>query len=793
MTPNNAAPNVTRGGLSWGGVVVGLVWLFGFAAWFHHLEIPNNHVPRWMFWVAVPFDLLDLIDPPEETTGGPWSWLFLLQRIPFLLIATAIWLGAWGLGSLGCRALKLGLSGAEHLFFALCLGLSLVSLQTLVMGICGIMTSAVLIMALAVPLALELMLRLQTSRQEPERIASHDKQGQSHSRWSWFAWLVFLTLVPFVACMMIGAMSPQTDFDVVEYHLGGPKEWFQQGQISRLPHNVYTSFPFLAEMLILAGMIFYGDWQWGALAGQAVIAGFAPLTALGVFAAGRRWFSERIGWVAALVYVTSPWTYRITIIAYVEGSLSCYLFAALYAGLILHDQLIQPDFAKKNSWGLAALSGLMSGSAMACKYTGLVMVVIPIGLLAVGSAFIQSQQRRLRSTLFVGVMFSSGVLLTIGPWLLKNAIETGNPVYPLGVRIFGGTDRSVEIDQKWRNAHAAKSYPGWNSRLKDLVTKIGDVTAINDWHSPLMFGLAPLALLLVLKRKEAPLDDNPSLLERKQVVMIAWSYVVWQFLVWFVMTHHIDRFYLPMFSAVAFLAGIGAAWWESNSTINGSRFGAEIGHAGTSALIAASLFYNIDVMIHGNISGFNAGRYDLKYAEQFADRIVSPSIAWWNTQFQSGRLSKDSKILYVGDATLFHAKFPYLYNTVFDHSIFEQICADPNGDGRALRSAQEIREELRRRGITHIDVNWAIILMYREPHNYGYTEFVNPACFAELQKLGILGPPLDLPPEIALAPLGDSRRQQLTELNWDSALIKKTGSDPEYVSVQIFPVIQPDR
>ena len=142
-----------------------------------------------------------------------------------------------------------------------------------------------------------------------------------------------ICLTPFVIGLLLGAMSPQTDFDVIEYHLGGPKEWFQRGQIVRLPHNVYTSFPFLSEMLVLAGMVLYGDWQWGALAGQAVIAGFAPLTALGLFAAARRWFSDTTGWLAALVYLTSPWTYRISIIAYAEGGLSCYLFAALYSPL----------------------------------------------------------------------------------------------------------------------------------------------------------------------------------------------------------------------------------------------------------------------------------------------------------------------------------------------------------------------------------------------------------------------------------------------------------------------------
>lgn len=73
-----------------------------------------------------------------------------------------------------------------------------------------------------------------------------------------------MVIVPFGVYLLLGAVSPPTDFDVREYHLQGPKEWFQQRQINFLPHNVYTSFPFLTEMLSLTGMIFAADWWHGA-------------------------------------------------------------------------------------------------------------------------------------------------------------------------------------------------------------------------------------------------------------------------------------------------------------------------------------------------------------------------------------------------------------------------------------------------------------------------------------------------------------------------------------------------
>ena len=87
--------------------------------------------------------------------------------------------------------------------------------------------------------------------------------------------------------------------------------------------------------------------------------------------------------------------------------------------------------------------------------------------------------------------------------------------------------------------------------------------------------------------------------------------------------------------------------------------------------------------------------------------------------------------------------FPCLYNTVFDHSIIEEWCAARPGEpaGPAgLRDAAAIRKKLADEGITHVYVNWLEILRYRSPGNYGYTDFVTPELFAELQRLGILGP-----------------------------------------------------
>ena len=124
-------------------VVLALVWLVAFTAWFHSFGLPNNlPAARWMIWTGLPFDLLDLLDPPAVANAAPWSWLFLAQRLPSLSIAAVIWAGAWGLGSLLLRGLRLRreFDSVERCFFACCLGLSAVSLLMLGLGLLGAMS-----------------------------------------------------------------------------------------------------------------------------------------------------------------------------------------------------------------------------------------------------------------------------------------------------------------------------------------------------------------------------------------------------------------------------------------------------------------------------------------------------------------------------------------------------------------------------------------------------------------------------------------------------------------------------
>ncbi|HUQ69786.1 MAG TPA: hypothetical protein VM165_09705 [Planctomycetaceae bacterium] len=829
--------------------LIAVAWLLLFLGVYFSQPLPNNGgIVRWQLWPELPFAVMDAVDPPQEPGSPPRGWAYLGQRLPLMLTAAVIAFGAWGCGtcvlarcSLGAtgggfgspgsssvdRTVVVGLEDLAHptnvpiargewLYFRLLIGLGVVSFATLLFGLAGILNRWLFLSAfvaagiagLVVACRSLVVLGATGGSSEPPVSSGPGTIVGKHTgspkllpvapgqRFRREHWLLVVAVAPFLLGMLFGSLSPSTDFDVNEYHLGGPKEWFLAGRITFLDHDVYTSFPFLTEMLLLAGMVVHGDWFHGALAGQLVLMLFAPLTALGIYCIGRRWFSPLAGSLGALIYLTTPWVFRMSIIAYAEGGLTAYTCGAIVAGLIAIDRIRQwPEpTVPCEAWAPILLTGLCAGGAMACKYTGLVMAVAPWAvalMLVVARLNAAALPLRLRSVLFTSVVFLAGVFAMVGPWLVKNLVETGNPVYPLGYSVFDGRDLDDALAEKWRNGHARPNKGSVTGEVRDLFVKIFDVATVNDWTNPLVFAFAPLAVLW------------PG--ERRRIYML-WGLTAWLFLCWWLFTHHLDRFWLPLLPAACVLAGIGAASLVCHGRLGRAELDtarsartadtavahkrSAIGYAAIGAL-GVGWVYDLGFCSTGLV-GYNAGLTDLKYARDYATRITGPEIAWLNAAIDEGTLPRETKVLCVGEAELFHARFPYVYNTVFDRSIFEEWCGEP-GDApskeRPLRPAEAIRETLSANGITHVFVNWAEIVRYRQ--TYGYTDFAHPSRFTALQQLGMLGEPLRLPNGLGLRPfenLSTGEQQSLRE--WAPELIVPCGDGRCMVTGQVFPVVR---
>jgi hypothetical protein len=678
--------------------------------WFREpLQSPDLN--RSDLWLMMADTILGVDDSSSDAEASlPISGLqFLPQRLRLLSWTFVVLCLACCHGLALVRGLRLGLPlyKTERIALIGGIGLAVQSLITLVAGLAGQLNP----IAICLPSAVSLLVAWRVGGSKPLGVESRLSTAVPARPSSLLVAVVLLVIVPFAIYLLLGSLSPPTDFDVREYHLQGPKEWFQQGRISYLRHNVYTSFPFLSEMLPLTAMVLVGDWWEGALAGQAVLACFQLLTASVVFAICTRWLSISVAWLATLIYLTTPWTLRISLIAYAEGALTFYLISAAMVAFWLIEQ-------SGHRYRLSFLAGLLGGCAMASKYTGLVSVIAPTAMIICwgllrrlmtelpGSHGEISLKDRLQSLIPAMGYFAVGVLLMVAPWLLRNVYDTGNPVYPLGYSIFGGSEWSSEMNARWVPAHSSREHS-----LALLPRYFMDVAVYNMWTSSLLFALSIPAMLLI---------------RRVRVVRKSFLLIVWGFATWWALTHRIDRFWIPLIPLLSITA---ASTWLLHSSGLWRGF--------LSVLITVGTSYNVYFCTLALV-GFHAGLMDLNTAKKLTVRS--------DIQALNSTLPSTAKVLMVGDAEVFDATFPLIYSTVFDDNIFEEWTVDSSDAATPLRdrrmlSTDEIRQVFKSNQITHIHVHWGEILRYRLPGSYDYTVYVQPNRFSELVSAGVLSPP----------------------------------------------------
>lgn len=678
--------------------VLELAWL----GWFLFEPLPNvppapngARIPRWLFLTNALPGVVPGVRYDQSYLGMALKELShvenLPQRVPIVLAGTLIGGAAVALGQLVLRAfgLRQSLESRERIPLAFGLGTTGLGLATLLVGRLGGLSPWPVRMALGLLIVAESALCFRGRKSfesSDDRTVDRAQRGPSKPRSESLILTVGFALVasPFLVAMALGAMLPTVEFDSIEYHLQGPKEYFQAGRISFLPHNVYTSMPFGVEMLHLLGMEVLDDWWWGALVGQLLIAAHAPATAAMIALLARRWGSPRAAWVAAVVYLTTPWIFRIAVLPYVEGPL-CYFHAALLWLAVRAWDEADPRI-RTRLWGVA---GLLAGGAMACKYPALISAALPFGILAALAAL-----RRRSASLVLAFAVGWGVVMT--PWLAKNVLDTGNPVYPLAYRVFGGRYWDPELEAKWSRVHGPKPV-----ELDALVASIIEVAGQSDWQSSLYVALAPLAFLRPGTRGKAA---------------VLWGFVAYLFGTWWLLTHRLDRFWLPLLPPLAVLAGLGADWVRSRAW---------------SGILVLLLLLSVE----GNLAydstalvALNDWSSDLLMLRTKIPRDLNASLFRLESRLPAG-----AKVLLVGQAAVFHMRCPIIYNTVFNHETIETLTRG--------KSPGEVRDALAARGVTHIYVDWFEIDRYRSPGNYGFTPYVTPELFARLVAAGILDPP----------------------------------------------------
>lgn len=235
--------------------------------------------------------------------------------------------------------------------------------------------------------------------------------------------LVFLSSVVWLTLVCTAVYLPVVARDALVHHLAIPSLWAQNGRPYEIQWHQWSYYPMLLQT-VFTGLLYFGEWTCVLLHSLFLVL-FGILLSL-VHAQ----LSNRVLPVA--------FTYALVLFTPVCLSLAATplvdLALAFYCGAVLATFFL-PEIKRDTG----VLAGIFLGTALSIKYNALLFVIatapfLPL-LCRVHTSSFKAVLRCLAAT-------ACAALIVYSPWLLRNALYTGNPFFPLFGGFFGtpGTD-----------------------------------------------------------------------------------------------------------------------------------------------------------------------------------------------------------------------------------------------------------------------------------------------------------------------------------------------------------------
>ena len=241
-------------------------------------------------------------------------------------------------------------------------------------------------------------------------------------------WITFIISVIFL--WVSQCIAPYNYWDTLTIDMALPGYYVAEGRFVPNPFHIYSYFH-QNNQLLMVWVLLVNSKE----AAYLLIWGFFVVLLLFVYG----WISRIASRLAALCCISiflfsylGPW-----LVTYVKNDLQLGIFLVLqWWALLFSFRKYSQQQSDTINW--LFLAGLFSGVAIGHKFTAIQSVIITTGGTFVFFFYNSSKifKERVLESGKLCLIFVSGLLISWGPWLVRTALLTGNPIYPFLNKIF---------------------------------------------------------------------------------------------------------------------------------------------------------------------------------------------------------------------------------------------------------------------------------------------------------------------------------------------------------------------
>lgn len=485
------------------------------------------------------------------------------------------------------------------------------------------------------------------------------------------------------------ALAPPLMWDALVYHLTLPKLYVETHSLRVNLDFMFSGMPQLAEMLYTAAFLLRGP-----IAAQTLGWMFGAALALGLAAHTATLLGPRLAPLAPALVFSS---YSIALaLAWAYADLLLMLMA-----LALLIALRQWQLTRAPRWLI--VGGLLAGFAMGCKYTAAILpfaAVVVILLTSIST----------RSSLLPAPSFLLFAFFAFSPWLIKNFILTGNPVYPLA---FPAGDMDALRQFFYSRPDLAERNPLW-AGLIFFRAVFGGVQGGNGYDATLNPFLAFLPMLLILGWRSLAPKQWQAL--SPVVMFVGVAYAAWVALTFVTPLAEQARLFFALLPALAVLGvgGLTALTALDTPTLRPSF----ILRAALGLVLILSLYeYSLNFVAYNPLPYLSG--------QQSAAEYRKNNLGWYAVAIEKvNALPADARVLFLWEVRSLECDTAIrcLPDVIIDRWWHLR---------RTVGPADSILAQWRAEGLTHVLVyDTGIRFLQTQPNN-GY----DPADWAELETL----------------------------------------------------------